>query len=282
MSLFVTSSVSQTVFRTGDLSEKCRLYLVGDYHCTMDDERGIPFQQYSARMAQWEKSSMEALEQEFRKAQQKNADAVLLLGDILSFPSEAGAEHLEELMKNAPLPVYYTAGNHDWHYEGLPGSDMEQRSEWIGKRLKKLYRNEDPLNYALEIKGLKILMVDNSVYEITPSQLEFLEKELADGRKTLIACHIPFYLPEKDAPLRGCGSPHWCKANDPYFEIEGREPWPEEGFSRTTFDFCSKVLNSENVIGIVAGHIHTWSLDVFGNKFQLVTDSKQGSLLELE
>ena len=284
MNLFTTVSAGNIQIRSHLLQEKCRIHLIGDYHCTIDDERGEPFRQYSARMAQYEKLSMEQLKTEFDQAHQQDADAILLLGDIISFPSEAGVEELYCLMENSPVPVFFIAGNHDWHYEGTPGSDMAQRKEWIAKRLTRLYRGNDPMNYTVEIKGIKILMVDNSVYELMPSQLGFLKKELSDGKKAILACHIPLYLPgvERKVTSYGCGHPGWCAANDPYFEIERRVPWAEKGFSDTTFDFCKTVLESENILGIVAGHTHRYMLDIFQNKFQLVVDSHQGCTLELE
>ena len=74
MDMFVTSSADKVSVYNAQLPEKCRLFLIGDYHCTVDDDRGIPFRQYSARMAQYEKLSMEQLESEFCRAKQENAD----------------------------------------------------------------------------------------------------------------------------------------------------------------------------------------------------------------
>ena len=127
-------------------------------------------------------------------------------------------------------------------------------------------------------------MLDNSVYELTSGQLEFLKNELSGNKKIIIACHIPFHIPgiERSITSYGCGHPGWCAANDPYFEIERREPWAEKGFSQTTLEFCQTVLESENILGIVAGHTHRYALDVFRNKFQLVADSRRGCMLELE
>lgn len=261
----------------------CRLFLLGDYHCTLDDERGKPFQKYSARMAQYGNKDMDLLEEQIRKAQEAGAHGILLLGDMISFPTEAGVERLGSIMKESSVPIFFTAGNHDWHYEGTSGSDMEQRSEWIRKRLISLYQGLDPLNYAVEINGIRILMIDNSVYEILPEQLSFLEQELSDGKNTIVACHIPFHLPGLDRGVTsyGCGHPLWGADSDPYFEIEQRERWSEKGLSQTCFEFCRKVLTAENVLGIVAGHTHRYMLDTFHNRFQLVVSSKSGCMLDL-
>lgn len=282
-STVISGKDNEVTLRSQFLKERCRLTLIGDYHATLDDERGTPFKQYSARMAQWGHSDMQELESLFSKAFQDGSDAIILLGDILSFPTEKGVETLAGMMKDSPIPVLFTAGNHDWHYEGMPGSDMQKRQKWISKRLLPLYGGHDPMNYAFEIKGVKILMVDNSVYEITPSQLEFCRKELSDGKPVLVGCHIPLYLgmPYHTIVNYGCGNPEWNGANDPYFAIERRKRWAKEGQSAETFAFCRELLESENLLGIAAGHTHTYCLETFNNKFQLVISSLSSATLTM-
>lgn len=279
----ISGRAKQVSVRSPRLKQKCRLTLIGDYHGTPDDERGKPFSQYSGRMAQYGHADMEELEQLFSEACRNGSDAILLLGDILSFPTEKGVELLAGMMKDSPVPVYFTAGNHDWHYEGWQGSDMEQRREWISRRLLPLYGGRDPMNYAVEIKGVKLIMVDNSVYQITLPQLEFLRRELSDGKPVLAGCHIPLYLgmPFQSVVNYGCGHPEWGAATDPYSEIERRERWPREGTAPETFAFCRELLEAENLLGIAAGHAHTFSLDTWNSKFQLVVSSQHSTILDL-
>lgn len=265
------------------LQQKCRLTLIGDYHSSLNDERGEPFTQYSARMAQYGHTDMKDLEKLFEHAIQNNSDAIVLLGDMISFPSEKGVEVLTSVIKSSPIPVYYIAGNHDWHYEGWQGSDMQQRQEWINKRLLPLYNGREPLNYAVKIKGVKLIMIDNSVCQIQPSQLEFLRRELSDGKPAVIGCHIPLYLGMPDHPVTdyGCGHPEWGAASDKYYEIERREKWPDEGLNDETFMFCREVLSSKNVLGIIAGHVHGYGLETLKDKFQLVVSSQHSTILDL-
>lgn len=280
----VISSRPDAVTVSSDLlKQKCRLTLIGDYHAVTDDERGVPFAQYSARMAQYGHADMKELEELFAQACQNGSDAVILLGDIISFPSEKGVELLSSMMKNSPIPVYFTAGNHDWHYEGTPGSDKKLRQEWIRKRLLPLYDGRDPMNYAVEIKGIKLLMVDNSVYETTTSQLEFLRRELSEDKPALLGVHIPFYLgmPFHTAGNYGCGHPQWGAEADRYYGIERRERWAAEGLSAESFEFCREALRSRNLLGILAGHVHTFGLDTWENKFQVAVSSLHSTTLTL-
>ena len=279
----ISTRDNEVTVRSPQLSAPVRILLIGDYHSSLNDERGVPYEQYSARMAQYGNGDMKKLAEYFRQAAEQKYDLILLLGDILSFPSEAGVECLAELIRTSPIPALFTAGNHDWHYEGLPGSDIELRREWIAKRLLPLYGGNDPLQYVYEVNGLKVIMIDNSVYEILPGQLEFVRRELADGKPALLGCHIPLYLPLPGRTVTGygCGHPDWGAATDPYWEIERRERWPEQGLSRETFDFCREIMMAENLLGIAAGHTHRFCLDCFGNKFQAVVSSKQSWTLDL-
>jgi hypothetical protein len=72
---------------------------------------------------------------------------------------------MDELQK-VGIPYLFTAGNHDWHYEGMPGSSDYLRETWIKKRLTPLYQGENPLYAVRKINGIRILTIDNSTYEI--------------------------------------------------------------------------------------------------------------------
>lgn len=253
---------------SGRIARPCRVMILGDTHFSTDDERGEPFRRYSARMAQYGRQEMTALEDRLKSVEARKIDAVILAGDIISFPSEAGVEKLLSLMRSCPVPCYYTAGNHDWHYEGTAGSDRELREEWIGRRLLPLYAGRNPLYYAETHCGIKFILIDNSVYQILPEQLDFLKAQLSDGRPAILAMHIPLYLPGRGSDYP-CGNPQWGK-EDPYYQIERRERWPESGPSQTTLDFHRLALSAPNVLGIVAGHTHQFDADQINGRFQLV------------
>ena len=256
-----------------------RLLVASDLHCNFDDDRGIPFQQYTARMNRCSVHRFSLLEDAIQQAQQGLCDAILLPGDLLSFPSAAGVEKFAEIINGAPVPCLFTAGNHDWHYEGMPGPEKDLRAEWIGRLLRPLYGTKDPLMYAETVKGLKFLVIDNSTYEILPEQLEFLKKELTENIPAVLVCHIPLYVPGRSI-FFGCGHPDWNAANDPYFEIERRERWRAEGHTETTMEFYRTIMESPRIAGIIAGHIHRYSLDLYAGKFQAVAPNDR--LLEIK
>lgn len=255
------------------VSETTRIMVEGDSHYATDDGRGKPFHDYSSRMSGGPQNMM-PLREKLEAAQKSGCAAALLLGDTINFPSEAAIEQLTAVIQQAPLPTYYIAGNHDWHYEGWEGTSDSQRTKFVTERMLPLYGAHDWQAYAVRVGDIKVLMVDDSTCEINANQLEFLKRELSDGTPAILCMHVPIYLPwirgKKDAIDYSIGHPDWNEANDPYHTIERRLPWPKEGHTETTYRFCLEVLSTPNLIGVVAGHIHTQRLDVFGNKFQFV------------
>ena len=255
-----------------------KVLFLSDVHFTVEDERGRDFYKYSKRMGgsavEPENYGLtngrdEALRAALDKAKREGVEMVILAGDIVNFPSLASVEWIKRILDESGLKWAYIAGNHDWHYEGEQGSSKQLREKWTSTNLKPLYQGEDPMCYSRDIHGINFVMIDNSTYEISPEQLSFLREEIAKGFPIVLSVHIPLYLPDRHVDF-GCGHPDWNRAHDYIYEIESREPWPEEGHTHTTYDFCREVWDSPTVIAVFAGHIHHESLDIFKNTPQFV------------
>ena len=266
-----------------DVKKDFSILMLADTHLFTDDARGEPFKQYSGRMAKaynvtkhFQTGAPTNPEESFVKALaiagEQQASMLALIGDIFSFPSEAAVEFVQDKLKAAGLPYMYTAGNHDWHYEGTEGSSQELRKTWIENRLKPMYSSTNPMMHEMELNGISMITIDNSNYQILPEQLEFFRSKIKSGKPSLLMLHIPLYAPGRSMGF-GCGNPKWGAAADKNFELERRERWPESGHTQTTFDFHKAVFGSENLIGILAGHIHKPSLDVVNGIPQIVTDA---------
>ncbi len=253
------------------VAEPVKLLVLADTHLFRDDERGAPYREFSARMAKAynrtkhfltrsETDPETCFEEALEVAKRAEVDALVLAGDLFSFPSEAAVEWTMERLERCGIPWLYTAGNHDWHYEGMEGSSVELRSRWIGKRLLPLYEGRDPLMSALDIAGVRVLVVDDSTYEILPEQLEFFRRQAASGEPLVLCVHIPLYAVGRPVGF-GCGHPGWGAETDRNFAIERRPKWREH-HTETTMDFHREVFDAPNLLGIFAGHIHRPSLDV--------------------
>ena len=269
----------QVIYQMKQLEQPFKVMFLADTHFTIEDERGKPYYNYSKRMGEKAVEPQNygitngnnlKLAASLKKAAKDSVKLVILGGDIINFPSRASVEYILKMMNNSGLQWAYISGNHDWHYEGEPGTAVDQRNKWEKQSLSPLYQGKNPLFYSLQIHGINFLFIDNSTNEILDSQLEFLKKEIAKGLPIVLSMHIPIYLPGQNIDY-GCGNPHWNKRNDIYYEIERREPWPENGHSPTTYRFRETVLKEPLIIGIFAGHTHEWKVDCLPNKIQYVS-----------
>lgn len=269
------------------------MLMLADTHLFRDDGRGEPFRQYSGRMAKAynqtkhfqtgeptnpEKGFIGAL----KAAGTVKAVQLALVGDIVSFPSEAAVEWVLTQLQECGLPWLYTAGNHDWHYEGMAGSLAELRAEWIARRLAPLYRGADPIMSVLDLNGVRFVTLDNSTYEISPAQLAFFREQVASGRPLVLFVHIPLYAPGRPLGF-GCGHPDWGAHSDRGFELERRVKWRQGGHTETTLAFHREVFAAGNLLGVFAGHTHRASVDVVNGVPQCVTDpNATGAFLQLD
>jgi hypothetical protein len=273
--------------------EPVRLVLIADTHLFLDDERGVPYREFSARMARAYNRTTHvrtgeptdpaaSFDAAISVAREQRADLLALAGDIFSFPSEAAIELAHARLDASGVPYLYTAGNHDWHYEGMPGSMEELRAEWTSSRLRALYQGQDPLMGVREVKGVRVVAIDNSSYGILPRQLDFFRAQAATGMPLILMVHIPFYAPGRPVSF-GCGHPEWGAGSDKNAELERRPRWPEGGHTAVTTAFPREVFSTPNLLGVLAGHIHRLSLDVVNGVPQIVTAANAvGGYLDVE
>lgn len=268
-------------FQTPAAVKSSKILFVADTHLFRDDERGTPYHEFSGRMAKAYNETRHFRSQKattpetcfaetLQAARDEKTDLIVLGGDILSFPSEAGVEWVSSQMKDTGIPWMYTAGNHDWHYEGMEGTSASLRSTWSRKRLAPFYQGKGPLMDARDVNGTRIVTLDNSTYEVEPEQLDFFRQQVASGQPLILCVHIPLYAPGRPVGF-GCGHPAWGAASDKSHLIERRPRWRESGHTQTTLDFHREVFSAANLLGIFAGHTHKASLDVQNGIPQFVT-----------
>ena len=273
------------------ITQPVRLMVVADTHLFTDDDRGAPYHQYSARMAAAYHETKHFLSGEstspsasftdvLQLANREDFNFVALVGDIVSFPSEAAIDWVRDQLAALQRPYLYVAGNHDWHYEGMPGTLEELRATWIEKRLQPLYQEQQPLMARYEVGDVAVLAIDNSHYQILPEQLAFLRREIASAGPFVLTCHIPLYAPGRSVGF-GCGHPGWGADSDRNHQLERRPRWPER-HTQVTMDFHREVFAAPNLLGVFAGHIHRRSVDVINGIPQFVTDDNaSGAYLDV-
>ena len=260
------------------LKESVNFLVVGDTHFNFHDGRDDAYADNYKRMAR-NPTPRDALAKAMKRAREVQADIVLLVGDILSFPTLANIDHLRAELDRCGLPWLYVAGNHDWHFEGDSGSDIEQRARWAESRLKPFYQGENPIMYSRVVKGVRMVMIDNSVYHVLPEQLAFWKQEAAKGDPIALFMHIPLWL--EGWNITTCGHPDWGAATDPYWEIERRERWAEK-LMPSTYAFREAVINTPNLVGVFTGHKHKLMVGQSRNAlFFSVPWNRDGSCMEV-
>ena len=274
--------------------EPIRLIVAGDSHLTLDDGRGSAWAEYSKRMStayrvtrHWqtgrEVRTPDGFLEVVKKAQKVKADLLAHVGDAVSFPSEAGVEFLKKTLDESGVRWAYVSGNHDWHYEGLPGTLADLRAEWAPKRLGPLYQGENPLVSVHVVKGVRMVFVDDSIWEILPEQLAFVREQIATGDPVAIFLHIPLYVKGGKPGVCEVGDPSWGWDTDPSYKPERRPRWPKAGHTAVTYAFRDLVFSSANVVGVFAGHTHVQMSAVENGVPQLVTElSANGGHLDVE
>ena len=261
-----------------DVKEPVRVFVIGDTHWGFHDARDDAYAANYKRMAQWP-APADALPKALKRAKDAKADLVVLVGDNISFPTQANIDHLKQALDEGGVDWMYIAGNHDWHFEGLPGSDIAQRAEWAPKRLAPFYRGANPLMASRVVKGVRFVTIDNSVYHILPEQLAFWKAEAAKGDPIALFMHIPLWV--EGWGLFTCGNPGWGAATDPYWEIEQREKWAVRQ-TPETFAFRDAVLATPNLVGVFTGHEHRLMAAQVRNQLMFsVPSNRDGSCLDV-
>lgn len=271
----VVSNQEQVKIYSSAVEDTLRIFVISDTHLWLSDEREAPFREYSSRMAAAynktrhfksgaETNPEESLRNTVALAKERGADVVALIGDILSYPSELGVEFVQEVMRESRLPYFYTCGNHDWHYEGMQGSRRELRERWREERLKPLFQGFDPDCYAVEVKGVRLLFVDSSTYEIEPSQLEFIRRETGRKEPFILFQHIPMYAPSRPVSY-GISHREWGAKSDKGYKIERRERWAES-HQQIDYDFYDAVVDSPYLLASFAGHVHRYGCDIINGR----------------
>ena len=260
------------------LKEPVNFFVIGDTHFGFHDARDDAYADNYKRMAKWP-APKDALAKALDRAKKAQADVVVLVGDIISFPTLANLDHLRGELDRAGVPWLYVAGNHDWHFEGDSGSDLEQRARWTERRLKPLYQGGNPIMYSRMVKGVRMVMIDNSAYHVLPEQLAFWKQEAAKGDPIALFMHIPLWV--EGWSVTTCGNPKWGAATDPYWEIERRERWAER-LMPSTYEFREAVFNTPNLVGVFTGHIHSLLVGQAGQALLFsVPTNRTGACMEV-
>lgn len=273
-----------------------RLMHITDSHLCVEDEHP-PFSSRMCNAFKETKNEDTGLSTtpaiEFRTAVRfacnAKADAILLGGDLLSFPSEKNLNWvLDALAEDCPTGRFlFVNGNHDWLLEGRAAQEAAgrnyywQRDIYSQKLLAPLFRlnkgekvlncrsgaEDDHINFlqgsVILGDSVRLLWLDNSNFQISPEQLAFFESELRQTPllPVVLLVHIPFYAGMREdprGPTDSCGHPQWG-AIDPNQQCEDRPRWALSNEPSTeAFLGALERHAAPNglLVAVLAGHSH--------------------------
>lgn len=156
----------------------------------------------------------EYLRPEFLKAGFRNMkyakndiDVMVVAGDLTNYGDEPSLAYYYELIRECPVPVITSAGNHDIGHVGDRDVTDITREEALANVIKyanEYYGTEYEHNYySREVEGYKFIVLGDEVIngghwdamDMTAEQIAFLDSELAEataeGKPAFVVCHWP-------------------------------------------------------------------------------------------
>ncbi len=204
-----TNGELSSTIKIPDYKDSLKLMQITDVHISIADENESGMMKYGERMHKaymnprkhytldTSETTFQYFDDILQKAKKENVKLLLLTGDIVNFPSAASVKYVHDRLTATGIPWLYISGNHDWHYEGLPGSLDSLRDTWTKKSLLPLYNGLNPLFYSTIINGINFVGIDNSTGEVKEDQVRFLQDQLTKPEPIIILSHIPYSLNNK-------------------------------------------------------------------------------------
>lgn len=128
----------------------------------------------------------------YKLAKERGAEAVILSGDIITFPSYGNIDLLYRLLNQTPdgIKTTFVVGNHDWTF-----ADDYQSANAASKYLPMLSElsGGDPHFSYLEYDDVIIAMVDNSTNKVTKDTVDKFLALYEKNKPIILSLHVPLY-----------------------------------------------------------------------------------------
>lgn len=178
-------------------------------------------------------------------------DGAALTGDIVHFPSAAGLEVLAQGLEG--LNYLYTLGNHDWFFPYLEWTEATRQAHY--PRFHGLTRG-NPACQVKDLGGLRLVALDNSTYQVSAAQVDFLGEQLHSGQPCLLLVHIPLYLPSLAPAVMARWQAPITMGAEEGWTAQTRAKWLVQGVEESTRAGIELAQSAANLVGILCGHVH--------------------------
>lgn len=260
------AGADQALIRVAGLQREVRVWHLTDSHTAVCDQRDPEAMDHAEKFGELFRQrtpgqvpSTQLFDESLAAAQKAGVDALALSGDIVHFPSRAGIERMRAGAEGLGVPWLFAPGNHDWHFPHLTWGN-QTRADHYGRF--GALAGGTPAMQCLEVGGVLLVALDNSVYQVDAAQVEFLETQLRRGLPCLLFVHIPFFveslMPEVlerwKAPIV-MGAPDWTD--------EARAQWKtgEDGEATRRLGTLVRGEEADNLAAVFCGHVHFSHID---------------------
>lgn len=182
----------------------------------------------------------------------EDCDALVFTGDIADSPSRANLELLESMLEGRRY--LYTFGNHDYYSYDSDRGTAEDRDRFLDEFLR--FLPCDPTMDSLQVGGVDLVALDDSLAQFSLLQLEFLKTEIARGLPILLFLHLPIYSPSfAEEAYRRWDSAMCVGAPREVLAAHG-ETDPNMPADETTQAVLELIRETPQIRAIFASHLH--------------------------
>ena len=178
------------------LAQPVRILQISDCHlsaCSEEDSDAVKAKAKSRTDAFLKDSGGVPQEKRLQEALNlaDDCDALVFTGDIADSPSQANLHLLQHLLEGRRY--LYTFGNHDYYPYDSDDANEEDRERFLDDFLR--FLPCDPLMDSMQLEGVNLVALDDSLAQFSQLQLDFLKAELQRGLPILLFLHLPLYSP---------------------------------------------------------------------------------------
>lgn len=185
----------------------------------------------------------------------KNDDLIAYTGDIYDYLSQANLDYFKKVL--AEMDYIYAAGNHD--YCTYPGRDKEDYDFKMNQiKLIAPYVKYNLMFDSRVINGVNLVMVENSYYQFTHSQLELLKCEVAKGYPVILFFHNPIYTKElAEEKMKDHDCAYVCAPTEELISRYPKERGEYQRANEETKEFIDYISSEKKILCLITGHLHT-------------------------
>ncbi len=239
------------------LTQPLRILQVSDAHlsgCCEEDSDKAKLKSKKKTAAFLKESGGVPQEQRLKEALElaEDCDALVFTGDIADSPSRANLGLLESMLEGRKY--LYTFGNHDYYSYDSDCGCAEDRDLFLDEFLR--FLPCDPTMDAMQIGGVNLVTLDDSLAQFSWLQLGFLKAEIEKGLPILLFLHLPVYSPSFVPKAYEWWDSSMCVGTPPEVLAVHGETDPKMPAEEATLAMLELIRTEPLIKAIFASHLH--------------------------